>query len=108
MNANSAVGLKHSGVTARMSRQAIEEIGWNGQTAIGLNDIADRLPAFVDAPSGGGRMSLADWHNNGALEAQCKNQVFPGMAWGLADKFAPGALGKDLGQITNVHPGDAF
>lgn len=95
-------GLVHSGTTAKQSLEAIMTATGSGRAAVAGNRstqaILNRLPAWVQGP-GSGPMSLKDWHTSGALQRYCDTVVFPGMDWGIAEKFAPGALGKNLGKV---------
>jgi hypothetical protein len=122
-SAGSAAGVRHSGETANMSRDAIMNIsesgGDKGKTTA---SIVGRLPkkASVQVKDGKGKVTgTADvefekWHNpqqNPSLKQYCFSTVFPGMSWSIVQKFAPGVLGSELGTISKdeaVHGGDAF
>jgi hypothetical protein len=103
-----SAGLLESGLTAQLSRDAIVHTAESGKAALpyveSSANILNRLPAYVeDESSGGARISLAEWHNAGSLEQFCDTKVFPKMGKGLmgvlGDKFAPGAISRDLGKI---------
>ncbi len=106
-------GLAHSSTTAKMSQDSIQEI-LDGQTPTHtMDDIIKRFPDAVAWPDvNGTKMSLEDWHNKpNALEAFCADEIFPKMSdlkKMIPSKIAPGLLGSTLGQISNVHPGEAF
>lgn len=111
-NANSANGVKHSGETANMSRDAIRNIFTNGNDGgITTQNILNRLPSHVK-PEGGSTVSIQAWHDpsaTGQLKTYCETVVFPGM--GMLDK-AVGLTGSLSDFISKdkakVHGEDAF
>jgi hypothetical protein len=124
-NKGSAPGVKYSADTAMMSRESIKKKISDNHTDVSTEEILDRLPAFVKAPSvdaeghadysGGAVMDFAEWHNPGKVDGLrnfCFNKVFPSMSKGISkitQKLAPGGM-SDLGKISNAEPheGDAF
>jgi hypothetical protein len=123
-NAASAKGVEHSGITANKSRDSILSVintgndGGNSTAAI-----VGRLPARVQykVTSDDGEMittvtqDIAAWHNStdrGALRDKCMTEVFPGMSAKFMQKFVPGAIGSELGDVISkdqaVHGADAF
>lgn len=111
LNSESAEGVQHSAVTANMSRDAILGMAQTGQEPAGETtaDILNRLPNAVIPPGGGLPMSLAQWHNSGALEAWAGPNVFKKM--NAVINAAAGTVGASLGKITkdqDVHSGEAF
>ncbi len=111
LNSESAEGVQHSAVTANMSRDSVLGMAQNGQEPAGKTtaDILNRLPNAVIPPEGGLPLSLAQWHNSGALEAWAGPNVFKKM--NAAINAAAGTIGASLGKITkdqDVHSGEAF
>ena len=116
-NKDSAGGVKHSGETANMSRDAIRNtIQTGGDGGITTQSILGRLPSFVKPKKAAARVDVAAWHNPnsvGQLKTYCTGSVFPSM--GIADKFvalkgsaASGMsefISKDKGKI---HGADTF
>ncbi|MEM9805912.1 MAG: DUF4157 domain-containing protein [Cyanobacteria bacterium P01_D01_bin.56] len=111
-NKESAKGVKHSGETAKMSRDAIRNIITDGDDkGVTTKSILDRLPSRVK-PEGLAEVSIKDWHDPskvGGLRSYCEQTVFPGM--GAIDKIA-GASG-DLSKFISkdkdkVHGSEAF
>lgn len=115
-NANSAVGVAHSGATSQMSRDAILSImdtgGDKGNT---VQAIVDRFPTQVRADvydskgqvkSAGVKMPIEDWHNSnyeGSLKTQAFEKLFPQMNWGFTQKLVPGAT-VELGSFFSAPP----
>ena len=111
VNSESAEGVQHSAITANMSRDSVLGMAQTGQEPAGHTtaDILNRLPNAVIPPGGGVPLSLADWHNNGALEAWAGPNVFKKM--NAVINAAAGTIGASLGKITkdqDVHSGEAF
>ena len=123
LNAESAKGVEHAGVTANMSRDSIISIinaGHDG--GLSAMSILNRLPSQVrfDVKGADGTVistentDITTWHNStkkGYLHDFCDTTVFPGMSWSLMQKMVPGAAGSDLGKISKdegVHDADAF
>ncbi|HEY3078634.1 MAG TPA: hypothetical protein VGM69_01885 [Chloroflexota bacterium] len=121
-NQDSARGVKHSGETANMSRDAILSLintdDDGGRTAA---SILARLPQRVkgNVKAGGETVYAVDddlevWHNSnkaGSLKNLCFANVFPAMSWSLMQKMVPGVAGSELGTIsqdTKVHGAEAF
>lgn len=111
-NKESAKGVKHSGETAKMSRDAIRNIITDGDDkGLTTKSILDRLPSRVK-PEGSTEVSIEEWHDPskvGGLRTYCEQTVFPGM--GAIDKIA-GASG-DLSKFISkdkakVHGSEAF
>jgi hypothetical protein len=85
---NSADGVKHSGETAHMSRDAILSIIQGQAPAQSTSDILNRLPSKVQPDGAPGYVDLEVWHDPAAadqLRNYCETNVFPGM--GGKDKF---------------------
>jgi hypothetical protein len=115
-NANSSVGVAHSGETAQKSRDAIVNImntgGDGGNT---VQAIVDRFPREVRADvynskgevkQAGVKMPIEDWHNSsyaGSLKTNAFQKLFPTMNWSIKQKMAPGAA-KDLGTFFTAPP----
>jgi hypothetical protein len=109
LNAESAAGVQHSAVTANMSRDSVLGMATTGQEPAGQTtaDILARFPNAVRPPGSGRALSLADWHNNGTLEAWAGPNVFAKMS----AVINAGAGASTLGKITkdqDVHGGEAF
>ncbi|MFN9191226.1 MAG: DUF4157 domain-containing protein [Pseudanabaena sp.] len=112
-NQGSAKGLKHSGDTAKKSRDSIRSyISTGADSGITTASILDRLPAWVKSPNGGKQMSIEDWHNPskvGNLKPYCDTEIFPKM--GVIDKVV-GMTGDLTNFISKdkekVHGSDAF
>jgi Domain of unknown function (DUF4157) len=115
-NANSSVGVAHSGETAQMSRDAIVNIMNNGGDGGNtVKAIVDRFPTEVRADvynskgevtAPGQTMSIEDWHNSskaGNLKTTAFEKLFPTMNWSIKQKMAPGAA-KDLGTFFTAPP----
>lgn len=119
-SAASSEGVKESGITANRSRDAILSIINTGDDGGKTTaSIMDRLPSFVRYTVPGTATvrteSLERWHNSnakGALKDQCMTDIFPDMSWSLMQKFVPGVVGSDLGDVimsdSRVHGQDAF
>jgi hypothetical protein len=119
-SSESSAGVKHSGETAKMSRDAIRNIISTGNDqGITTQSILNRLPNKVvpPMPSGSGQapaLNLAEWHNPsfaGNLKSYCESEIFPNM--GVLDKgaglAASGGLSKFLTKDkAAVHGSDAF
>jgi hypothetical protein len=117
----SARGVKHSGETSHMSRDAIWSLitdghdGGNTAAAI-MARLPDRVQYEVKADNNTVKTvedDLATWHNSndkGALHDKCDTEVFPAMSWSLMQKFIPGVIGSDLGVISRdkAHGSEAF
>ncbi|HXW80886.1 MAG TPA: hypothetical protein VEJ84_15395, partial [Acidimicrobiales bacterium] len=115
-NANSSVGVAHSGETSQMSRDAIVNImntgGDGGNT---VQAIVDRFPREVQADvynskgevkKPGVKMPIEDWHNSkyaGSLKSNAFAKLFPMMNWSITQKMAPGAA-RDLGTFFTAPP----
>lgn len=118
----SAKGVKFSGETSNMSRDAIINIIDTGaDSGISTASILARLPDQVeydivnDGEKVGKRQDTIEaWHNpenRGALKDMCMEDVFPKMAWSAMQKFVPGVIGNELGTISKdekKHGSDAF
>jgi len=113
-NKGSAKGVKHSGETAKMSRDAIRNIINTGNDGgITTQNILNRLPSQVK-PDGYPAMSIENWHNpskEGNLKNYCETDIFPNM--GFLDKaaglVASGGLSKFISKDkAKVHGSDAF
>lgn len=115
-NANSSVGVAHSGVTSQMSRDAIVNIINNGDDGgKTVQAIVDRFPREVRADvynskgkvtHAGIAMSIEDWHNtrnDAGLRKTAFDKLFPTMNWSVTQKMAPGAKA-DLGTFFTVRP----
>lgn len=113
----SAKGVKHSGETANMSRDAILNIINKGDDkGITTQAILERLPAYVKPEGVSSAISIEAWHNpsqEGSLKDYCFNGVFPSM--GLKDKFVAlkGSMGDGLTSNVSkdkekVHGGETF
>ena len=115
-NANSSVGVAHSGETAQMSRDTIVNIMNNGGDGGNtVKAIVDRFPTEVRADvynskgevtAPGQTMSIEDWHNSskaGNLKTTAFEKLFPTMNWSIKQKMAPGAA-KDLGTFFTAPP----
>jgi hypothetical protein len=109
---NSADGVKHSGETAHMSRDAVLSI-INGQApAKSTSDILTRLPSKVQPDGAAAPVDLALWHDPAAkdlLHDYCETKIFPKM--GVLDK-AVGIFG-DLSKFISKdyappHGAEAF
>ena len=115
-NANSSVGVAHSGETAQKSRDAIVNImntGADGGNSV--QTIVDRFPREVRADvynskgevkQAGVKMPIEDWHNSnyaGSLKTNAFQKLFPLMNWSIKQKMAPGAA-KDLGTFFTAPP----
>ena len=115
-NANSSVGVAHSGETSQMSRDAIINImntGADGGKTV--STIVDRFPRQVQADvynskgevkQAGVKMPIEDWHNSnyvGSLKSNAFKKLFPMMNWSIKQKLAPGAA-KDLGTYFTAPP----
>jgi len=113
LQAGAAEGLRHSGRTAKESRERIEDIIEGKPPKHTLQHILRRLPDTVKTPDGQA-LSLAEWHKDGgALWKLCTDTVFPGMIHGadiIKAQLAPGVFGRSLGVISavQVHSGDLF
>jgi len=117
-NKDSAVGVKHSGKTANMSRDAIRNTIQTGTDGgITAQKILNRLPKFVKPEGANARVDIEAWHDpNSAdqLKNFCNTKVFPSM--GIADKFVAlkgsatsgmsSFISKD--KAANVHGSEAF
>jgi hypothetical protein len=98
---NAGEGLMHSGVTARMSRDAITTIADTGASAVTTGDILDRLPAYVRV--GNVNTPLANWGDD--LGGQLDN-LFDKMSDAgnvVINKTVVGVKGS-LGVISNTLP----
>ncbi|MEP0792488.1 MULTISPECIES: eCIS core domain-containing protein [Cyanophyceae] len=88
-NKDSAIGVKHSGETANMSRDAIRNIIKLGNDGgITTQNILTRLPNSVQPDGASAPVDIATWHHptrQDQLKAYCEKTVFPSM--GIADKF---------------------
>jgi hypothetical protein len=111
-NSNSAQGVKHSGETAHMSRDAILSIIQGQAPAQTTDDILNRLPSQVQPPGAAQPVGIEAWHDPKAkdqLRNYCETDVFPSM--GVIDK-AVGATGDLSAFITKdaspPHGGEAF
>ncbi len=112
-NKGSAKGLKHSGDTAKMSRDSIRNyISTGADGGITTASILDRLPSWVKSPKGGTEMSIEDWHDPSKfdnLKSFCESDIFPNM--GVIDKVV-GMTGDLTNFISKdkekVHGSDAF
>jgi hypothetical protein len=118
-NQGSAKGLKHSGDTAKMSRDSIRNYISTGKDEVNTTaSILDRLPAWVQTPKfkdgkgGGTVMSIEAWHDPSKydnLKSYCESNIFPGM--GVIDKVV-GMTGDLTPFISKdkakVHGSDAF
>jgi hypothetical protein len=118
-SANSSKGVRESGITSNMSRDAILSIINKGNDGgITTESILDRLPnrVQIDLPNGKTvKTPLETWHNSdkpGYLKDQCMKEIFPDMSWEPMQKFVPGVAGSDLAAAiskdANVHGSDAF
>ena len=118
-SSESSKGVKHSGETAHMSRDAIRNIISTGNDdGITTESILTRLPNKVKAPMPGGglgpALKLEDWHNpsfNGNLKNYCNSEIFPNM--GVLDKgaglMASGGLSDFISKDKEaVHGSEAF
>jgi hypothetical protein len=121
-NQESAKGVKHSGETSNMSRDAIlgliNDGDDGGKTAASiLARLPDRVQFEVTA-EGAVLKTVTDtieaWHNKekvGYLKDRCMSEIFPEMSWSGMQKMVPGLFGSELGAISqdsNVHGGEAF
>jgi hypothetical protein len=118
----SAKGVKHSGETSNLSRDAIMNLINTGDDGgKSAASIVARLPDKVryQVKAEGSTVKtveddLETWHNStkkGALQDRCNTEVFPGMSWSLMQKFIPGVIGSELGNISKdkvTHGSDAF
>lgn len=109
LNRESAAGVQHSAVTANMSRDSILGMATTGQEPAGQTtpDILARFPNAVRPPGSGRAISLADWHNNGTLEAWAGPNVFAKMSAVINAAAGSSTLGK-ITQDQDVHAGEAF
>ena len=112
LDSNSAAGVRHSAVTANMSRDSILGMAQTGQepAMMTTTDILNRLPNAVLPPSGGLALTLDQWHNGGSLEAWAGPNVFAKMNAAI-NAVAGNIGGGSLGKITkdeDVHSGEAF
>jgi hypothetical protein len=104
---SSSVGLRHSGETAKRSRNAILDLISTGHAVDTTATIIGRVPNRVNWK--GTDVSLARWHGEGgALQTFCNDTLFPSLAQGAVNtvfnKLAPGIIGQDLGTITKNAP----
>jgi hypothetical protein len=121
-NEGSAAGVRESGITSNMSRDAILNIikdgkdGGNTTQAI-LTRLPDKVKVDVkddkNKVTGSAVTKLEDWHNpdkGPSLRKFCFDEVFPSMSWSLLQKLGPGVM-STLGPLSrdlNVHQGEAF
>jgi hypothetical protein len=116
-NANSSMGVAHSGTTSQMSRDAIlNVINQGNDGGISVQSIVDRFPRKVRADVydsdgkiktvGAGPMPIEVWHNDknrGGLQGEANKWIFKSMDWSLLQKAGPGALG-ELGTFFSAPP----
>ncbi len=107
-NANSSMGVAHSGATSQMSRDAIISLINTGNDTIPVKSIVDRFPRQVGVDVRGTivKTPFEDWHNpagGGALKKQANDKIFKSMDWSLLQKAGPGML-KDLGTFFTAPP----
>lgn len=116
-NANSSMGVAHSGTTSQMSRDSILNIintGNDGGNTV--KSIVDRFPRKVRADiydskgkvtsSKVGPMPIEAWHSDkgrGGLQGEANKWIFKSMDWSLLQKAGPGAM-KDLGTFFSAPP----
>jgi hypothetical protein len=106
----SSKGLKHSGETAKQSRNAIIEYANTGKVTNSTQDILERVPDRVQI--GNAPVKLDQWHT-GALRTQSEKTIFASMSdigfTQLSNKLAPG-VSANLGKISvnPPHAGEAF
>ncbi|HXT34015.1 MAG TPA: hypothetical protein VN837_00435 [Chloroflexota bacterium] len=116
--AESDKGVRHSGETARMSRDSIYAL-LQGQTpAKTPTEISGRFPNWVQPerlPSDNGEppvVSLENWHTGGSLKRVCDDFVFPETAnsiKGNALALKGGTSNKvSKDDIKAIHSGEAF
>jgi hypothetical protein len=116
-NAQSSMGVAHSGTTSQMSRDAILNIlNVGNDGGISVQSIVDRFPTQVRADvydskgkvkqAGVGPMPIEAWHNDknrGGLQGEANKWIFKSMDWSLLQKAGPGAM-KDLGTFFSAPP----
>ena len=103
-------GVRHSAITANMSRDSIYNIVKTGQPLHPLKSIFDRFPDRVELPNGS-QVGLNTWHT-GTLKAQCENgfnSIFREANRSIKT-FGGGITGGNLSKKVSaeVHPGAAF
>ena len=103
-------GVRHSAITANMSRDSIYNIVKTGQSLHPLKSIFDRFPDRVELPNGS-QVGLDTWHT-GTLKAQCENgfnSIFREANRSIKT-FGGGMTGGNLSKKVSaeVHPGAAF
>ncbi len=111
LQTDSAVGVKWSAETSRMSRDSVYETLATGAEPAGKTtaDIADRLPRKATANKTGTPMDLAVWHGEGgALKKYCDDVSFPAAAAFFAKGTATGATTMGTISRDNPHPAEGF